>query len=130
MILLLIFFFNLCTSNDKAILKCPLIFIANNNILFPVDVPGCEPYREYLYTNLRDQPIWHALRFWNAAFFDAVQCERSHRPVPKINNLRRNNSKDSASSQAKWTIDTTEENVQILKEDQIFLQNICFGQLG
>ncbi|XP_061512499.1 uncharacterized protein KIAA0513 isoform X1 [Anopheles gambiae] len=47
-----------------------------------IDVPGCDPYREYLYTYLRDQPIWQTLRFWNAAFFDALQTERKHRPVP------------------------------------------------
>lgn len=47
-----------------------------------VEVPGCEPYREYLYTYLREQPIWHSLRFWNAAFFDALQLERCNKPVP------------------------------------------------
>lgn len=50
-----------------------------------VDVPGCEPYREYLYNYLREQPIWLSLRFWNAAFFDALQCERANRPIPKLN---------------------------------------------
>lgn len=50
-----------------------------------VDVPGCEPYREYLYTYLRDQPIWHSLRFWNAAFFDSLQNERGSKPVPPTN---------------------------------------------
>ncbi|XP_077453658.1 uncharacterized protein KIAA0513 homolog isoform X4 [Stigmatopora argus] len=33
----------------------------------------------YLYTHLKQQPIWHTLRFWNAAFFDAVHCEREKR---------------------------------------------------
>ncbi|XP_062860791.1 uncharacterized protein KIAA0513 homolog isoform X2 [Trichomycterus rosablanca] len=33
----------------------------------------------YLYTHLKQQPIWHTLRFWNAAFFDAVNCERNKR---------------------------------------------------
>ncbi|XP_075994439.1 uncharacterized protein KIAA0513 homolog isoform X2 [Genypterus blacodes] len=33
----------------------------------------------YLYTHLKQQPIWHTLRFWNAAFFDAVHCERTKR---------------------------------------------------
>lgn len=46
-------------------------------------MPGIEPYREYLYLYLRDQPIWHSLRFWNAAFFDALQCERANKPVPR-----------------------------------------------
>ncbi|KAF7244756.1 hypothetical protein EYD10_09117 [Varanus komodoensis] len=33
----------------------------------------------YLYMHLKQQPIWHTLRFWNAAFFDAVHCERRKR---------------------------------------------------
>lgn len=47
-----------------------------------VQVPGCEPYREYLFSYLRDQPIWHALRFWNAALFYALQKDK----VPKSSN--------------------------------------------
>lgn len=42
-------------------------------------------HREYLYIYLRDQPIWHTLRFWNAAFFDSLQSERSNKPVPPTN---------------------------------------------
>ena len=38
--------------------------------------------KSFLYMFLREQPIWQSLRFWNAAFFDAVQCERSRRPMP------------------------------------------------
>ncbi|TNN53043.1 hypothetical protein EYF80_036736 [Liparis tanakae] len=55
----------------------------------PVDTkpksPVCEAPEEkkgekvYLYTHLKQQPIWHTLRFWNAAFFDAVHCERKKR---------------------------------------------------
>ncbi|KAG5670188.1 hypothetical protein PVAND_000468 [Polypedilum vanderplanki] len=44
-----------------------------------VEVPGCESYREYLFNYLRDQPIWHTLRFWNAALFYALQKDK----VPK-----------------------------------------------
>lgn len=44
-----------------------------------VEVPGCDPYREYLFNYLRDQPIWHTLRFWNAALFYALQKDK----VPK-----------------------------------------------
>lgn len=46
-----------------------------------MDVPGCDPYREYLFNYLRDQPIWHTLRFWNAALFYALQKDK----VPKAN---------------------------------------------
>lgn len=44
-----------------------------------VEVPGCDPYREYLFNYLRDQPIWHSLRFWNATLFYALQKDK----VPK-----------------------------------------------
>jgi len=33
--------------------------------------------REYLYECLKEQTIWKSLRFWTAAFFDAVQNERT-----------------------------------------------------
>ncbi|XP_011153386.1 uncharacterized protein KIAA0513 isoform X1 [Harpegnathos saltator] len=75
-----------------------------------VEVPGLEPYREYLYTHLRVQPIWTSMRFWTAAFFDAVQCERASRPVPP-----RPKSLDQES---------------IAAEDRRFQANIVFGQLG
>ncbi|XP_043271788.1 uncharacterized protein KIAA0513 isoform X2 [Venturia canescens] len=75
-----------------------------------VEVPGLEPYREYLYTHLRVQPIWTSMRFWTAAFFDAVQCERAMRPVPP-----RSKSLDQET---------------IATEDRKFQANIVFGQLG
>ncbi|XP_052120188.1 uncharacterized protein KIAA0513 [Frankliniella occidentalis] len=68
-----------------------------------VDVPGCEPYKEYLSVYLREQPIWHSLRFWNAALFDALQCERQH------------------------GVATTLEAVDAEQEYQ---ENVTFGQLG
>lgn len=65
----------------------------------------------YLYTHLKQQPIWHTLRFWNAAFFDAVHCERKKR---------------SPTTREKWCHMTEEE-----KEDTSrFNENITFGQLG
>ncbi|KAK0181963.1 hypothetical protein PV327_000140 [Microctonus hyperodae] len=75
-----------------------------------VDVPGLEPYREYLYTHLRVQPIWGSMRFWTAAFFDAVQCERAARPIPS-----RSKSLDRE---------------KIAAEDRKYQANIVFGQLG
>ncbi|XP_078052434.1 uncharacterized protein KIAA0513-like isoform X2 [Augochlora pura] len=75
-----------------------------------VEVPGLEPYREYLYTHLRVQPIWTSMRFWTAAFFDAVQCERASKPVPP-----RPKSLDQEA---------------IAAEDRRFQANIVFGQLG
>lgn len=50
------------------------------------------------------------MRFWTAAFFDAVQCERALRPVPP-----RPKSLDQEA---------------IAAEDRKFQANIVFGQLG
>ncbi|XP_056908622.1 LOW QUALITY PROTEIN: uncharacterized protein KIAA0513 homolog [Takifugu flavidus] len=78
---------------------------------------GCEAARDqkvekvYLYTHLRQQPIWHSLRFWNAAFFDAVHCERKKRSPP---------------TREKWCHMTQEEKDDSYRTDE----NIAFGQLG
>lgn len=50
------------------------------------------------------------MRFWTAAFFDAVQCERAVRPVP-----RRPKFLDQEA---------------VAAEDRKFQANIVFGQLG
>lgn len=79
--------------------------------------PGSETPEEkkgekiYLYTHLKQQPIWHTLRFWNAAFFDAVHCERKKR---------------SPTTREKWCHMTQEERDDSSKIDE----NIAFGQLG
>ncbi|XP_066540851.1 uncharacterized protein KIAA0513 homolog isoform X2 [Hoplias malabaricus] len=65
----------------------------------------------YLYTHLKQQPIWHTLRFWNAAFFDAVHCERNKR---------------SPTTREKWCHMTQEEKDDSSRIDE----NITFGQLG
>nr|XP_023682840.1 uncharacterized protein KIAA0513 homolog isoform X1 [Paramormyrops kingsleyae] len=65
----------------------------------------------YLYTHLKQQPIWHTLRFWNAAFFDAVHCERKKR---------------SPTTREKWCHMTQEER----DDSSRFNENITFGQLG
>ncbi|XP_012586128.1 PREDICTED: uncharacterized protein KIAA0513 homolog isoform X1 [Condylura cristata] len=65
----------------------------------------------YLYTHLKQQPIWHTLRFWNAAFFDAVHCERRKR---------------SPTTREKWCHMSQEERDDSLR----FHENITFGQLG
>ncbi|XP_068595469.1 uncharacterized protein KIAA0513 homolog isoform X2 [Brachionichthys hirsutus] len=72
---------------------------------------GRKARRVYLYTHLKQQPIWHSLRFWNAAFFDAVHCERTKR---------------SPTTREKWCHMTQEEREDSSKIDE----NIAFGQLG
>lgn len=75
--------------------------------------------KQYLSSVLRDQPIWRSLRFWNAAFFDAVQAERvtfftssrtaAHRPPSSV----------MISSLQQEALD-----------DWQFQANVTFGQLG
>lgn len=96
------------------------LFKTINYIYFSiiVEVPGCEPYREYLYTYLRDQQIFHTLRFWNAAFFDSLQSERSNKPVPPTvvqsrsmsSNLILNLDEEKASGAFKSNVDKNRNN--------------------
>lgn len=67
--------------------------------------------KEFLYTYLRQQPIWRSLRFWNAAFFDALQCERSLRPVVTREEVESNR-------------------LQAVTDELHYQENITFGQLG
>ncbi|XP_052816779.1 uncharacterized protein LOC128243214 [Mya arenaria] len=68
---------------------------------------GKRRVKNFLYLYLREQPIWQSLRFWNAAFFDAVQNERAHKPVC-----------------------TSEDDHEEQSDDAAFQENITFGQLG
>ncbi|XP_010882434.1 uncharacterized protein KIAA0513 homolog isoform X2 [Esox lucius] len=77
----------------------------------PPEEKKVENGKVYLYTHLKQQPIWHTLRFWNAAFFDAVHCERKKR---------------SPTTREKWCHMTQEEKDDSSKVDE----NITFGQLG
>uniref|UniRef100_A0AAR2KQ88 SBF1/SBF2 domain-containing protein n=1 Tax=Pygocentrus nattereri TaxID=42514 RepID=A0AAR2KQ88_PYGNA len=74
----------------------------------------------YLYTHLKQQPIWHTLRFWNAAFFDAVHCERNKRsPTTRT-------AEEEKDKREKWCHMTQEEKDDSSRIDE----NITFGQLG
>ncbi|XP_068996094.1 uncharacterized protein KIAA0513 homolog isoform X2 [Embiotoca jacksoni] len=75
----------------------------------------------YLYTHLKQQPIWHTLRFWNAAFFDAVHCERKKRSP-----TTRGTQDEEEDEREKWCHMTQEERDDSSKVDE----NITFGQLG
>ncbi|KFP65594.1 Uncharacterized protein KIAA0513 [Cariama cristata] len=75
----------------------------------------------YLYMHLKQQPIWHNLRFWNAAFFDAVHCERRKRSP-----TTRGNTGEEEEKREKWCHMTQEERDDSLR----FNENITFGQLG
>ncbi|KAK6622683.1 hypothetical protein RUM43_008525 [Polyplax serrata] len=76
-----------------------------------VEVPGCEPFQEYLSTYLRNQPIWQNIRFWNAAFFDALQCVRVQKPVLTKQELLKGD-------------------VDVIMDEEKYQENITFGQLG
>ncbi|CAH3016026.1 unnamed protein product [Porites evermanni] len=41
-----------------------------------------ESSKQFIVPYLRDQPIWKSLRFWNAAFFDAVHGEKELPAIP------------------------------------------------
>ncbi|KAK2841745.1 hypothetical protein Q5P01_011945 [Channa striata] len=82
---------------------------------------GKKGEKVYLYTHLRQQPIWHTLRFWNAAFFDAVHCERTKRSP-----TTRGTQDQEKDEREKWCHMTQEERDDSSKIDE----NIAFGQLG
>ncbi|XP_057567041.1 uncharacterized protein KIAA0513 homolog isoform X3 [Hippopotamus amphibius kiboko] len=90
-------------------------------------VTVCSPEEErkgekiYLYTHLKQQPIWHTLRFWNAAFFDAVHCERRKRSP-----TTRGDAGEEEKKRERWCHMTQEERDDSLR----FNENITFGQLG
>lgn len=48
-----------------------------------VNKEGEEPARQFIVPYLREQPIWKSLRFWNAAFFDAVHSDREIPAIPR-----------------------------------------------
>ncbi|KAG0714416.1 hypothetical protein GWK47_014203 [Chionoecetes opilio] len=74
--------------------------------------PGCQSRtKEFLYSYLRQQTIWRSIRFWNAAFFDALQCERSLRPVITREEVECNR-------------------LQAVTDELHYQENITFGQLG
>ncbi|XP_075149257.1 uncharacterized protein KIAA0513 [Haematobia irritans] len=76
----------------------PAMIIMNLSFLFyrEIEVPGCDPYREYLCTFLREQPIWLSLRFWNAAFLECMESERTNRLQSKQKKLERRKAKEKA----------------------------------
>lgn len=113
-----------------------------------IEVPGCEPYREYLFTYLRQQPIWHTLRFWNAAFYDALQSKREqhmavsqkkrgkNNPNNPWKSLSRGQSEgeeeqhsDSSSSSSHHSFAASGIN-DLTDNNQRYQQHIAFQQLG
>lgn len=64
--------------------------------LITVDVPGCDAYREYLFTFMREQPIWLSIRFWNTAFYESMQNERDHRVLAKQKKQERRKARQKA----------------------------------
>ncbi|KAG8513151.1 hypothetical protein J0S82_004662 [Galemys pyrenaicus] len=97
------------------------------SVLTPPAVTVSSPEEErkgekvYLYTHLKQQPIWHTLRFWNAAFFDAVHCERRKRSP-----TTRGDAGEEEKKREKWCHMSQEERDDSLR----FHENITFGQLG
>ncbi|XP_022662321.1 uncharacterized protein KIAA0513-like isoform X3 [Varroa destructor] len=83
-------------------------------------------HREHLYSQLSSQPIWKNHRFWNAAFFEAILCERAKFLLPSAPspNCMNQTGKDSPeiTSQTRQRPD---------KESQRqCLENVTFSQLA
>lgn len=97
-----------CAESDDF---TPAKTIMNMCFTFYYEQSGSHPTQQHLYTYLKDQPIWRSLRFWNAAFFDAVQCERANVPTPTRSQLHRFTPED-------------------MQDEAKFQENITFGQLG
>ncbi|KAB1260943.1 hypothetical protein Cadr_000024918 [Camelus dromedarius] len=70
---------------------------------------------------LRHKALPHTLRFWNAAFFDAVHCERRKRSP-----TTRGDAGEEEKKRERWSHMTQEERDDSLR----FNENITFGQLG
>lgn len=89
-----------------------------------VEVPGCEAYREYLFTFMREQPIWLCLRFWNTAFFDAMQTERDHRIMANQKKQERRKAKQKAKAeladeqQQQQQNQNQSQNTDLIKDDR------------
>lgn len=73
--------------------------------------PESESFQVYLSTYLRNQSIWKKLRFWNATFFDALQCARMQKPI--------------LTQQDVLSGDAT-----VINDEERYQENITFGLLG
>ncbi|XP_023166296.2 uncharacterized protein KIAA0513 [Drosophila hydei] len=80
----------------------PAAVLMNLCFLFyhEVEVPGCDPYREYLFISLRQQPLWQQPRFWNAIFHDSMQAEREHRLSVQLRRQQRKQAKQQQRQEA------------------------------
>ncbi|OQV20721.1 hypothetical protein BV898_05303 [Hypsibius exemplaris] len=65
--------------------------------------------REFLYHHLRKQAIWHSLKFWNAAYFDAMQADRARRSHRERSDNDNNSSNQGNTQQSRPQSGTTEE---------------------
>lgn len=82
-----------------------------------VEVPGCDPYREYLFNYLRDQPIWHSLRFWNAALYYALQKDKVPKTTAASASFDNNTRKFSSSSMQLKTLNEEDISKDALGKD-------------
>ncbi|CAB3364557.1 Hypothetical predicted protein [Cloeon dipterum] len=89
----------------------PAKTLMNMCFTFYYESKGPPPMRQYIFTVLKDQPIFHSLRFWNAAFFEALQGERSVRPVATREDVLNNQ-------------------MEAITDERAYQENITFGQLG
>ncbi|XP_058979424.1 uncharacterized protein KIAA0513-like [Musca domestica] len=81
----------------------PAMIMMNLSFLFyrEIEVPGCDPYREYLCTFIREQPIWMSLKFWNAAFVECMETERNNRLKSRQKKQERRKAREKDKEKAK-----------------------------
>ncbi|XP_063950966.1 uncharacterized protein KIAA0513-like [Lytechinus pictus] len=84
----------------------------NNNAQGSPSNPKPPKVKSFLYTHLKEQPIWKCQRFWNASFFESVHHERTQQsPDGRRGHWRHMSSEE-------------QELAEIMEE------NITFGQLA
>lgn len=89
-----------------------------------------------MFTYLRQQPIWHTIRFWNAAFFDALQHQRATHSVPiistknKISLNKKEGQKEDSSSDSSHHEGDDQDAALNAEIQQISQQTLVFKLLG
>uniref|UniRef100_UPI00358FD0C4 uncharacterized protein KIAA0513 homolog isoform X2 n=2 Tax=Myxine glutinosa TaxID=7769 RepID=UPI00358FD0C4 len=100
----------LMLGDDKSSLKAESKHDGDDRNGTAVNAEG-QREKAYLYSHLKQQPIWHTSRFWDAAFLDAVHSERN---------------KQSPTTHQKWYLMTPEER----DDENRTNENLTFGQLS
>ncbi|BHF74323.1 hypothetical protein SprV_0501740800 [Sparganum proliferum] len=69
-----VFVLNECQKAEDFV---PAKRILTTSLVFCIEDPIRTGERVFLFSYIKNQPIWHSLRFWNACFFQSVQESRA-----------------------------------------------------